>query len=109
MKVLVVDNDETSARSTVRALEAHHAVRLALTIGQARDAIEAWKADAVVCELALGAEGGDAFLSWLRKQHPAVRRIVYCAGASPMAFDVDLAHAWVIKPDVPKIEWLLLE
>lgn len=108
MKVLVVDSDEVAGTATARALSSSHKVRFVHTVKEALRAIEELLPDAVVCEVALsGGELGDALLAWLRAHHPAIRRIVYCARAMPSSLDVDAAHAWVLKPDLPRVSWLL--
>src|SRR5262245_22998500 len=110
MNVLVVDGDVGAGIDTTGVLSADHSVRFVRSVAEARSAIKDVRPEAVVCELSLaGRDGGDVLLSWLRTFDPAVRRIVFCNGISPTGFDVDLAHAWVFKPDVQKVEWLLRE
>jgi len=108
MKVLLVDSDEVAGTATARALSSSHKVRLVPTVREALRAIEEARPDAVICEVALtGGERGDVLLSWLRNSHPTIRRIVYCRSALPSSLDVDAAHSWVLKPDVPRLLWLL--
>jgi DNA-binding NtrC family response regulator len=107
MKVLIVDDDDAAGSSVLHALAPDHTVRLVRTIHEAMAVLQEWEPDAVVCEIALRNGGADAVLTWLRAHRPTVRRLVYCAGTSPMAFDVDLAHAWVMKPAVEQLVWQL--
>jgi DNA-binding response OmpR family regulator len=108
MKVLVVDSDEVAGTATARGLSSSHKVRLVPTVSAALRAIEEARPDAVICEVALtGGECGDVLLSWLRAHHPTIRRIVFARSALPSSLDVDAAHAWVLKPDVPRLLWLL--
>ena len=108
MNVLLVDSDEVTANATAFALSTGHNVRSVPTVREAMRAIEESRPDAVVCELMLDrGERGDVLLSWLRGRYPSIRRIVFCGGASPTGFDVDIAHAWVLKPDVRQVLWFL--
>lgn len=108
MKVLVVDSDEVSGTATARGLSASHEVRFVHTVKEAQRFIEESRPGAVVCEVALsGGEQGETLLSWLRARHPSIRRIVFTARTLPSSLDVDAAHSWVLKPDVPRLLWLL--
>lgn len=94
----MVDDDVEHACTLARVLRARYFVRIAVGLRDAVHEIAKKVPDAILCAVDMPPFRGDALLSMIASEHPAVRRILY--SRTPLALPVrdDAAHVVVESP-----------